>query len=423
MKKLVKYTFKGLLLLCLVFAGGVMQAQQIEDYLKLGAENNPEVKAAYSRFEAALEKAPQVSALPDPTLNISAFGQMMETRLGAQEARFTLMQMFPWFGKLEAEKTTAELMAEAKFQQYVAVREKLFLQLKLAYAEIYRVNEIIEIRKENLGILDSYRKLALNRFEAGKAPMVNVVKVDIKREEAATEIELMEGELESLKKQFNFLLNREADVAIVVQEELNIEALDLQQMNVEETSFDSHPEVEMLDREKEAFKSEQLVAKKMGMPMIGLGVDYTVISKRTDAKPMDNGQDAIMPMLSISLPIFRKKYNAAIKEAELMTEATENQRQARIIDMKSEFEMASFQLKRSKRLLELYDKQIESSGQANKLLISGFSNASSDFEEVLQMNQDVLMFQTEKISAVANAYQAAAKLQFLLYKNNNDENE
>lgn len=423
MKKLDKYTFKGLLLLCLVFAGGVMQAQQIEDYLKLGAENNPEVKAAYSRFEAALEKAPQVSALPDPTLNISAFGQMMETRLGAQEARFTLMQMFPWFGKLEAEKTTAELMAEAKFQQYVAVREKLFLQLKLAYAEIYRVNEIIEIRKENLGILDSYRKLALNRFEAGKAPMVNVVKVDIKREEAATEIELMEGELESLKKQFNFLLNREADVAIVVQEELNIEALDLQQMNVEETSFDSHPEVEMLDREKEAFKSEQLVAKKMGMPMIGLGVDYTVISKRTDAKPMDNGQDAIMPMLSISLPIFRKKYNAAIKEAELMTEATENQRQARMNDMKSEFEMASFQLKRSKRLLELYDKQIESSGQANKLLISGFSNASSDFEEVLQMNQDVLMFQTEKISAVANAYQAAAKLQFLLYKNNNDENE
>lgn len=422
MKKLDKYTFKGLLLLCLVFAGGVMQAQQIEEYLKLGAENNPEVKAAYSRFEAALEKAPQVSALPDPTLNISAFGQMMETRLGAQEARFTLMQMFPWFGKLEAEKTTAELMAEAKFQQYVAVREKLLLQLKLAYAEIYRVNEVIEIRKENLGILDSYRKLALNRFEAGKAPMVNVVKVDIKREEAATEIELMEGELESLKKQFNFLLNREADVAIVVQEELNIEALDLQQMNVEETSFDSHPEVEMLDREKEAFKSEQLVAKKMGMPMIGLGVDYTVISKRTDAKPMDNGQDAIMPMLSISLPIFRKKYNAAIKEAELMTEATENQRQARMNDMKSEFEMASFQLKRSKRLLELYDKQIESSGQANKLLISGFSNASSDFEEVLQMNQDVLMFQTEKISAVANAYQAAAKLQFLLYKNNNDEN-
>ncbi|MFV8225030.1 TolC family protein [Christiangramia aquimixticola] len=205
MKKLDKYTIKGLLLLCLFVAGGVMQAQQIEEYLKLGAENNPEVKAAYSRFEAALEKAPQVSALPDPTLYISAFGQMMETRLGAQEARFTLMQMFPWFGKLEAEKTTAELMAEAKFQQYVAVREKLFLQLKLAYAEIYRINEVIKIQKENLDILDSYRKLALNRFEAGKAPMVNVVKVDIKREEAATEIELMERELESLKKQFNLV--------------------------------------------------------------------------------------------------------------------------------------------------------------------------------------------------------------------------
>ncbi|TRO67059.1 TolC family protein [Christiangramia sabulilitoris] len=423
MKTLKIYIQKGLFLFCLFLTGGIIKAQQIEDYLRLASENNPEVKAAYSNFEAALQKAPQVSALPDPTLTVSAFGQMMETRLGSQEARFTLMQMFPWFGKLEAEKSTALLMAEAKFQKYLLTQQNLFLKVKSAYAEMYAVSEEIKLKQKNLEILESYRKLALNRFESGSAPMVNVVKVDINREEAIIGIELMQEELKTLKRQFNYLLNRNADAEVVIQDNLELVNIPELLVTAENASFEDHPEAGMLEKEKLAFENEQLVAKKMGMPMIGLGVDYTIIARRTDANPADNGMDAIMPMLSVSLPIFRKKYNARIKESKLMAQASVQQKEAVINDLKSEFEMASYNLKKSKRLIELYDKQIESSGQANKLLISGFSNASSDFEEVLQMNQDILMFQTEKINALANAYKAAAKLQFLLFKNNTDENE
>lgn len=396
-------------------------AQKIDDYLIYAAENNPELKAAYTNFEAALKKAPQVSSLQDPTLTVSAFGQMMETRLGSQEARFTLMQMFPWFGKLKAEKTTAELMADAQFQQYLLKREKLFLQVRNLYAEMFSMKQEIRLKEKNLEILDSYRKLALNRFEAGSSPMVNVVKVDIKREEALTGIELLQEELETLKRQFNLLLNRDTYSKVEIQDELEIEAMNELLIEAEEISFKAHPEVEMLEKERQAFSNEKLVAKKMGMPMIGLGVDYTIIAKRTDANPMDNGMDAIMPMLSVSLPIFRKKYNARIEEFELRARASEEEKLAVINDLKSDFEMAMYQLKKSKRLIQLYDKQIGSSDQANKLLISGFSNANSDFEEVLQMNQDILIFRTEKIAAIAEAFKAAARLQFLLFQNNNNE--
>jgi len=396
-------------------------AQKIDEYLIYAAENNPELKAAYTNFEAALKKAPQVSSLQDPTLTVSAFGQMMETRLGSQEARFTLMQMFPWFGKLKAEKTTAELMADAQFQQYLLKRERLFLQVRNLYAGMFSMKQEIILREKNLEILDSYRELALNRFEAGSSPMVNVVKVDIKREEALTGIELLQEELETLKKQFNLLLNRDTYTEVEIQDELEIEAMNELLIEAEEISFKAHPEVEMLEKERQAFSNEKLVAKKMGMPMIGLGVDYTIIAKRTDANPMDNGMDAVMPMLSVSLPIFRKKYNARIEEFELRARASEEEKLAVINDLKSEFEMAVYQLKKSKRLMQLYDKQIGSSEQANKLLISGFSNADSDFEEVLQMNQDILIFRTEKIAATAEAFKAAAKLQFLLFQNNSNE--
>ena len=64
----------------------------------MAAQNNPEMKSAYAHFEAAMQKSPQVVRCSDPTLTMSAFGRMVETRVGSQEARFSFMQMFPWFG-------------------------------------------------------------------------------------------------------------------------------------------------------------------------------------------------------------------------------------------------------------------------------------------------------------------------------------
>lgn len=420
MKNYIKTVF---VLFCLLFSAMGVSAQQLEEYLEIAAKNNPEVKASYSKFEAALQKAPQVSSLPDPTLTMSAFGRMVETRLGAQEARFSLMQMFPWFGTLELKENTAVLMAEAKFQQFLESRESLFLKVKTAYSEIYELKKILELREENIEILESYRKLALNKFEAGSAPMVNVVKVDIKKDEAQTQIEIMEAQLETLKKQFNLLLNRETEAEVVMQDTLVNSELLPAISGAEELNFEDHPKVEMLEREVAAYENEKAVAQKEGFPMLGLGLDYVIISERTDANPAMNGQDAIMPMFSVSLPVFRKKYRAAKEEARLMAEASKQQKEAVINEMKSEAEMETFRLQKSQRLIELYERQINSSAQANKLLISGFSNANSDFEEVLQMNQDILMFQIEKVSAVTETFKAASRLQFLLYKNNTDENE
>lgn len=105
-----------------------------------------------------------------------------------------------------------------------------------------------------------------------------------------------------------------------------------------------------------------------------------------------------------------------------MAQASEQQKEAVANELRSEISMAKYQLKKSERLLELYSSQIKKSNQANKLLISGFSNANSDFQEVLQMNSDILLYKIQQVSALAQAYKAAAKLEYLQYQNS-DENE
>ena len=303
-----------------------VNGQTLDAYLLIASKNNPEVKSAYAKFEAALQKSPQVSSLPDPTLTVSAFGRMIETRIGSQEARFSLMQLFPWFGTLAAKENAANLMAEALFQNYVDTKNEVFFNVKKVYAEMYELQRMISLEEENLIILNSYRELSLSKFKNGKGAMVDVVRIDIKRNESITNIQLLKNKKEPLQVGFNTLLNRNSATNLAYPTELPKATIAV--LVKTDSLFSNNPKLMQLDRQKEAFEAQKVVALKEGYPKIGLGLDYSIIAKRDVPDLAMNGQDAIMPMLSVTLQIFRKKYKAPQKEAEYMITATEEKKVA-----------------------------------------------------------------------------------------------
>ncbi len=402
------------LLFVLVFYSINGQSQTLKDYLVIVAQNNPEVKAAYSEFEAAMQKSPQVSSLPDPSLTMSAFGTMIETRLGGQEARFTIMQMFPWFGTLAAKENAANLMAEASFQKYVDTKNEVFLNIKKMYAELYELNQMIQLEEKNLQILDTYRDLSLSKFKSGKGAMVDVVRIDIKRSESSTNIQLLKDQNQPLQIGFNSMLNRDINEFINIPDFLPADEIEISMKR--DSLFAKNPKLLQLEKQKASYQAQQIIAKKEGYPMIGLGVDYSIISKRDVPDLEMNGQDAIMPMVTLTLPIFRKKYKAAQKEAELMVQATTYEKQAVENNLQASYSMANYNLLKAKRLKDLYKNQLESTGQAIKLLLAAYSNSGTDFEEILSMNQDLLMLETATVTANKNEFTAQSQIDYLLSK-------
>ncbi len=398
-----------------------LNAQSLKEYLLIAAQHNPEVQSSYLKFEAALQKVPQMSGLPDPSLTMSAFGKMIETRIGRQEAKFSLMQMFPWFGTLSARENAATLMAEAAFQNYLDSRNDLFLKVKEAYAEVYELHHTIHLEAENLSILNTYRELALTKFSNGKGTMVDVVRIDIGINESQTNIEVLKDREVPLQVAFNRLLNRNSDEFILIPDSLPITKQRLQIAN--DSFFETNPKIIRLEKQKASYAAQQIVARKEGYPMIGLGVDYSIISER-DVPNLDmNGQDAIMPMLSLTLPIYRKKYKAAQNEAELMAEAVDYEKEGVKNNLYSQYSLAGYDYKKAEQLIKLYQKQTESTNQAIKLLLAGLSNDTADFEEILSMNQNLLRYQTETISQTKNEFVAQSKIEYLLSKSDYDERE
>ncbi|SMG23282.1 Outer membrane protein TolC [Marivirga sericea] len=402
-------------IIVLVFLGtSLSQAQTLDDYFKKAAENNPGLQAKYREFEAALQRVPQVSTLPDPSFSFGYFISPVETRVGPQRARFSLTQMFPWFGTLRAQGDAATLMAEAKYQAFLDARNRLYYQVAAAYYPLYELNQWIEIERENIEILESYKTIANKKFENGVGTMVDFLRVDIMLKDASTNLSILNDKEAPLLTWFNKLLNREENAWVTVEDSLLAQTLP---DNFRKDSLlAKNPVLEELDLKIASSEASEEVAYKQGLPKLGVGLDYAIVGNRPEVELPDNGQDILMPMVSVSIPIFRSKYKAAVKEAQLMQESYSLQKKDFANTLTSNYEMAWFEIQQQQELIELYDQQIQESNQALNLLFTAYSNSGNEFEEVLRMQQQLLKYEKMKATAATQYQIALAKLNYLTAK-------
>lgn len=151
----------------------------LPDYIAYAALNNPGLEAAFNRWKAALERAPQAGALPDPRFNYGYFIREVETRVGPQQQRLGVAQMLPWLGKRDLRETAATQTAEATRQHYEAAKLRLFDEVKQAYFELYFLGRAIAVTTENLELLQYLEQLARAKYESGTALHADVLKAQV----------------------------------------------------------------------------------------------------------------------------------------------------------------------------------------------------------------------------------------------------
>jgi outer membrane protein TolC len=171
----------------------------------------------------------------------------------------------------------------------------------------------------------------------------------------------------------------------------------------------------MLDFEKQSLEARKKMVTRMGYPMVGLGLNYSLISKSATSMgaPDMNGKDMVMPMVTVTLPIYRKKYNAMIREAELMQSATSENYQAAANSLQAEYYQAVQLYQDAQRRIKLYDNQYQLASKSLDLMLKSFSVSNSALTDVLRVRQQTLDYELKKVEAVADFNTAIAWLKRL----------
>lgn len=407
------------ILIAMLLTSNMGFSQTLDDYFKIAAENNPGLQAVYNEYEAALQKVPQVSTMPDPVFSFGYFISPVETRVGPQQAKLSLTQMFPWFGTLKAQGNAAAIMAEAKFQRFIDARNNLYFRVASAYYPLFELKDWIRIEQDNINILESYKNIATKKFENGTGTMVDVLRVDIMLQEAQTNLSILGDKEKPLLTTFNKLLNRPENEIVNINDSLKAEILS--DTFRKDSLIASNPKLKALDLKFQASKAAEIAAHKQGLPQLGVGLDYVMVGGYTGSSLPDNGKDVLMPMVSVSIPIFRDKYKASVKEAQLIQDSYANQKKEVANTLIADYEMVLFQVQQQLQLLALYEQQMQTSQQSLNLLFTSYGNSGKEFEEVLRMQQQLLKYEKMRATALAQYHIAVEKINYLTSKVHEDE--
>lgn len=393
--------------LCFSFS---LNAQSLDELKTLAAENNLALKAQFKSFEAELETVTQAKSWQDPNLSFGYFISPIETRVGPQIARFSLTQMLPWFGTFKAKGDIAAYKAEAEFEKFQDQKLKLFLDVAEKYYELSALRYTATLEAQQLNILKDIKSIVQTNYENNKANLVDIYKVELEIDEQQSTIEVLRDQDQALVTQLNQIMNRELKTPVNI---LNPKQI-LEQKNLVETDAvaNNHPRLETIRNLQKSNKAEIELTKKQALPQFGFGIDYAIIQDR-NVMTSDAGQDAFMPMLSLSLPIFGQKNKSRKKQASLQSESLQLQFENEKTSLKSKIQVAQYQHSELINLIELHDKQMEKLSDILKLSNVALANAKVEIEEVLRLYDEHLMHHKMKIKTMEALQKNKAKMNYL----------
>ena len=409
------YTFVSLLLLSGgAFASTVPETQNLRSLVDYALANNPEVNVARERHIGALARVPQAMALPEPKLTYRYFVNEVETRVGPQEHGIGLSQTLPWFGKRGLQGDAATETARAAQEGIASIQNTVIAEVANAYYELFYLGRSIEIIRGNRDLVLHLERVARARYGAGAATHADVIRAQV-------ELGIIENRLGSLKDRraplfarLNALLNRPTteifdlpsilifEPVLYTDDEL-LAKVSLHNPDLRATSF----EIEAAHRQRER-------ANKNYLPDITLGLDYIATGDARMPGVQDSGDDALSATIGFTLPIWRSKYDAGVKEADAILRQQQFKRDQQLNTFHAETVTALFKLRDAQRQIDLYEKALLP--KANESLVAtqrAYSTGAAPFADTIDAQRMLLNFELSFARAITDHHQARIVLEKL----------
>ena len=373
--------------------------------------NSPTIQKFELQYKIKEEKVNEVNTLPNTEFGVGYFVSEPETRTGTQRFKISAKQMLPWFGTITARENYSSALADADYVDIVITKRKLALSVSQLFYRLSAITATKKVLDKSIQLLITYEKLALTSIEVGKASVVDVLKLQIRQNELQQQNEVLAEAYLGEQAAFNKLLNRNIKTEVNIIETLLLPAEDI---ILVENVLGLNPELLKYDKLYESITQSELLNQAERNPMIGFGLDYVPVSKRPDLSFNDNGKDIFMPMVSVSIPIFNKKYDSKSKQNQLKQLEITAQKDNRLNVLESAFAKAISQRNQARIKHNTEEKNLKKAHDAEVILIKNYETGTIVFSDLLDIQELQLKFQINLIQSTYEYYMQSAVVNYLI---------
>ncbi len=386
----------------------------LNDLLAHAALNNAGLEAAFTEWKAALERLPQVRAMPDPRFTYGVFINEVETRVGPQQHRLAIAQTFPWFGELDLRESAAGATAAVAYERYQTVKLELFRRVKDAHYQRADLEREIEITGENIGLLEQLERIAVDRYRRGLANHADVIRLQIELEKVQDHLRVLEDRRRPLDATLNAALNREPDASLPDAGDLPRMTLDADEASLRQWCLRSNPELRGIEHRIEQGRIATQLAQIDAYPDLTFGLDYIVTGEAANSGLSESSDDPLVASVSFNLPLAHEKYDAGIREAIARRYATARAKQEAERQLLARLESSLYAFRTAERQITLYGVTlIPKARQALDATLSAYQTGSAPFLDILEAQRELLELELMHVRALAARARELAQLEAL----------
>ena len=363
-------------------------------YIAEAIRNNPGLKSEYQAYQAQMANAQGAGVLSDPQLSVG---------LGKQRTTITIMQMFPWFGTLKAGREQMEYKAQEAYQKFREKSLSTAFNVEKQWYSILATQEKVKAVKQKRALLNDIKKVAIylyKNYTAGRdTKMSDQLRLDAEEERLKEQTESLETQLTLQKQQFNITMHRQPNAALSLPDSITLRQMPTFNWTEIERN---NPKLAQYSAIQKAFKSQEEQTRAKGMPMIGVGLQYMLNGKvDMPMMPNMNGKDMVMPMVSVTIPIYRKKITSAIHSAQLMERSAAYNYQRQLDALQSTYLSIEQRAGDIKRKLKLYESEVSLLNRTLELMQKEYATGAASLTDILQTTRESIDY--DLLKAEANA--------------------
>src|SRR5690554_4049427 len=293
-------------------------------------------------------------------------------------------------------------MAEADFLEIEIEKRRIIRDLSQAYFRLYEIAKKQEVFDSNIQLLQVYEQMALTSVEVGQASAVSVLRLQMRQNDLLERKEVLAQEYAAELTVFNTIMNRDKVENIAIVDSLIIPESDTE---IDFERLNLHPELTKFEQLNQVVSQADALNKKESAPQLGVGMEYMYFTEMPDM---------VMPMFSISIPIFNKKYKSISRQNKLKYEALDIQKQATQNSFTSALQTAIRSRNAARIRLETQDKNLKDAANATEILFKNYETGTIDFREVLDVQELQLQFQLSRIEAIGEYFKQESLINYYL---------
>jgi outer membrane protein TolC len=365
---------------------------------------NPEILAALARRSAAEAVPSQVEALPDPVASVGYTNESWdEFTLGESEMSnlaFSYTQEVPLRAKRRIRAEVARAGIDVAADRAEATRLRVLSEVKIAYAELYRLDHTATVLEENRELLETLLRTTRGRYESGEGTLDSVLRVQTELLKIDADLEGLRHEREGAGQMLNALLGRTLDEPLGPAEVAPV-ADPNRHAAAGKAAVSRSPEVRLAEASARRMRAQADLAAASRKADLAWTATY---QNRGGLDPMIGGT------IGFALPRFRKeRIEGAVAEATHEADAAQRDVEAREAASLAEARHWATQADRAEAMMRIYAEGVLP--QARSAVDSAASSYAAgrvefgvvidDFLTILRYEVEYERLRKERIEALA----------------------